>query len=88
MKIRVEFTQKEKEVIANAVGSSLKDDNKERLEGDFGTVFYDPKGYLELNLNTGVIEDLSGIIGNLVGLVKSFIGKWFNDVNYTKFIKR
>lgn len=92
MKIKVEFSKREKEVIAKAVGASLEHDFKEVEYCPMGSAVYDPNGTLNVEITTDFIEETVDIIDSfkdiitglkmmlkpMVKVLESFKDKWFN----------
>ena len=78
MKIRVEFNEIEKSVIANAFNCELneKNDLEEITEAKFGTFHYVPDGIIDIELKSGFISDIAYMITSAVALAKGLIGKW------------
>ena len=82
MKIRIEFNEMEKNVIANACGVTEitgKNDLEEVCEAKFGVFHYDPNGSIELDLKFGFISDIANITGSILTLLKAFVTKWSGE---------
>lgn len=93
MRIRIEMSKKEKEVIVKALGleENLKFDYKEIEESNCGTIHYDPNAeedttVVEFDFKSVFIEDLAGIVESIkdilkgvVKMFKSFSNRWFGD---------
>lgn len=86
MKIKIEFTQEEKMIIANAVANEqIILENKEVAKGKFGDATYDPSGYIEINITTKFIAAFGGLVSSIYNMIKSmffmyesFIETWFD----------
>lgn len=90
MKIKVEFTQKEKVAMMMATETTDCIDEHELYKGKFGSIDYDPNGSITMDLNENMVLGFSSIIGKTVSLVKSiavfcedFINEWFDEIEYT-----
>lgn len=91
MKIRIEVSKKEKEVIVKALGleENLKFDYKEITESNYGTLHYNPNGettIVEAELKSAFIEDFCDVIESIkdilkgvIKMFKSFSNRWFEN---------
>lgn len=87
MKIKVEFTQFEKAVIADLAEDKLDRDLREVCTGDFGHVVYNPEGSIDVELKSEFISDICDKLTSLKFLFRSLIEKWDKNTKNRMFDK-
>ena len=92
MKIRIEFTNNEKEAFANVTELPLKHDYKTTEEGKYGSFIYDPNGFMEVNLKDEFMEDIIDLTEDILDTAKAilkmfsrFTKRWTKDIVVKQF---
>lgn len=91
MKIRIEFNNEEKEIIARGIDVSLENDRSERMEGRFGLAEYNKdENYIQFDIVTGFIKAYIQVIASIKGMITSFVSTfelfsdtWLDDIKTT-----
>lgn len=78
MKIKIEFTKKEKGAIADTFDCSLENDHVKGSKGKFGTAIYDPDGEIMINLKTDFILSAIKLIKSFILPYLAFVKEWCN----------
>lgn len=87
MKIKIEFTKKEKEAIADTFDCSLENDHAKGSKGKFGTAIYDPDGEIFINLKADFILSAVKLIKSFISPYLEFAKEWLDNIEDIQVIK-